>query len=257
MTDKQKKVRAYFEEQGCTLLEDYTHSMSKMRWLCPQGHENSTSWNNFSHSTRPRRCAVCNNRYRRSLEEIRQLFVDRGCEFLDEEFKGIHHNHRYRCKCGKEATISLAAFHHQGQHCKECGLASLPRGDRHHAWVEDREQLARRQSFRKRIYKMLRKTRLKTNTAKVSRTEEMLGYTHEELRAHIEGHSNWPLVKDQDWHLDHIYPIQAFLDREITDVKLINCLENLRPISQRENNEKKDKYDEAAFDVWLASKVAV
>lgn len=45
--------------------------------------------------------------------------------------------------------------------------------------------------------------------------------------------------------------MQAFLDNGITDVKLINKLENLQPITQAENNKKKDKYDQGEFIEWL------
>jgi len=81
-----------------------------------------------------------------------------------------------------------------------------------------------------------------------------LGYTSEELREHIYNHSNWEKVKDGDWHLDHIFPIQAFIEYNIKDLKLINCLENLQPLTKKDNLKKHDKYDEKEFEEWLIGK---
>ena len=72
-----------------------------------------------------------------------------------------------------------------------------------------------------------------------------------ELQEHIKNDPNWVGVKDEDWHIDHFWPIQAFVDHGINDMALINCLENLRPITQRENNIKSGKYDEKKFLKWL------
>ncbi len=70
--------------------------------------------------------------------------------------------------------------------------------------------------------------------------------------SHIQAHSNWPLIKDTDWHLDHIFPVKAFVERGITDISLICCLKNLQPLSSEENMVKGDRYDSAAFEQWLA-----
>jgi len=63
-----------------------------------------------------------------------------------------------------------------------------------------------------------------------------------------------PKVKDGDWHLDHIFPINAFVEHDITDISVINALDNLRPVSQKENNSKHAKYDKKKFRKWLESK---
>lgn len=47
---------------------------------------------------------------------------------------------------------------------------------------------------------------------------------------------------------------KAFLDYGIKDMKLINCLENLQLLTQKENRVKNCKYDASAFENWLQSK---
>ena len=62
-----------------------------------------------------------------------------------------------------------------------------------------------------------------------AKMDELLGYTQEELRQHIKNHPNWNLVKNEKWHLDHIFPFKAFFEYKIYDTKLINSLENIFP----------------------------
>ena len=51
-----------------------------------------------------------------------------------------------------------------------------------------------------------------------------------------------------------IMRIHAFLEHEITDVKLINSLDNLQPLLAKENSKKNNKYDKDLFLVWLQIK---
>lgn len=49
------------------------------------------------------------------------------------------------------------------------------------------------------------------------------------------------------WHLDHMFPIKAFADYKISDIKLINALDNLQPLSEADNLIKADKYSAEEF----------
>jgi len=82
-----------------------------------------------------------------------------------------------------------------------------------------------------------------------------LGFSHLELKVHIESHHNWDLVKNGEWHIDHIFPLKAFFKNRIYDVKIINCLENLQPLSNVENSKKGDEYCEIEFNLFLESKL--
>jgi hypothetical protein len=128
------------------------------------------------------------------------------------------------------------------------------RGSGHPQWIADRGQLKLKQHFRKKCYKMVQSTLGAVGKQKVGHTSDMLGYGPKELQEHIINHPNWNKVKNGKWHVDHIFPIQAFVDAGITDVRLINCLENLQPLSQADNNIKHAKYNRAKFLRWLNSK---
>lgn len=110
-----------------------------------------------------------------------------------------------------------------------------------------------RNLFPKKCYKALRTCYQYLGETKRDRAHKLLGYSPRQLQDHIQNHPNWLLVKDEDWHLDHIFPIIAFLDAGIRDVSLMCCLENLQPLAGQANMQKNDSYDPILFESWLKS----
>lgn len=76
-----------------------------------------------------------------------------------------------------------------------------------------------------------------TGERKSRTTEAMLGYSADQLRIHIESQfkpgMSWE-NRDQ-WHIDHIIPINVMIKEGITCPKKINALSNLRPLWAYEN----------------------
>ena len=84
-------------------------------------------------------------------------------------------------------------------------------------------------------------TSLKTGT-KTKKTEELLGYSIQELKEHLEkqfepwmtweNHGLTATQPCQTWHIDHIIPINTFHIEEPGDAEFTKCwsLENLRPL---------------------------
>lgn len=62
------------------------------------------------------------------------------------------------------------------------------------------------------------------------------------------------MVKDGEWHLDHVFPIAAFVENGIKDMAIINALDNLQPLEGRKNITKGDTYDRTVFFEWLGLK---
>jgi Uri superfamily endonuclease len=87
--------------------------------------------------------------------------------------------------------------------------------------------------------------------AKGKNTRSILGYHYGELKNRIQNHSNWKNVKNKKWHIDHVFPIKAFLDFGIKDMKIINALDNLQPLEASDNMKKNDKYNVNNFKQWL------
>lgn len=74
------------------------------------------------------------------------------------------------------------------------------------------------------------------------RTEVILGYTREELVSHLERQflkgMSWE--NHGEWHIDHIVPVNHFVEIGEQDPSVVNCLSNLRPIWAHENYSKND-----------------
>ena len=73
-----------------------------------------------------------------------------------------------------------------------------------------------------------------------AKCEDLLEYTHEDLRVHLERQflkgMSWE--NRNEWHIDHITPISYYLKNGVTDPKIINCLSNLRPMWAKDNMSK-------------------
>jgi hypothetical protein len=241
-----EEVAKYFEDQGCKLLGEYTGAMKSMEYQCSCGRLSKMSWNNF---TKGKRCGWCGERrnFKYTFEEVKEIFSKHGCELLDKEYKNHNEPLNYLCKCGTEAMISLSAVMHQKQHCKKCGIEKY-RISRTKPDSKNKKKI----SYKYR--KSLKRTLLALKLNKTDYSHKMLGYTAKELYEHITNHPNWDSVKDADWQLDHIFPVDAFIKHGITDIKLINGLDNLQPLSKEENRIKSNHCDDVEFSEWLGVK---
>jgi len=84
---------------------------------------------------------------------------------------------------------------------------------------------------------MLKRVLSITGKKKSGKTEECMGYTASDLRAHIEAQFSDGMSWDNhgDWHIDHIDPVASMVARGVADPKEINALSNLRPLWAYDN----------------------
>ncbi len=75
------------------------------------------------------------------------------------------------------------------------------------------------------------------------RTFDMLGYTQQELRAHIEKQflNGMGWHNANEWHIDHIIPSSRFDLSDAKQVRAAWALTNLRPLWALDNVKKSDK----------------
>ena len=106
-------------------------------------------------------------------------------------------------------------------------------------------------SIQRRVYSMMRNCYKSTKKEKTDRSHKVLGYSPADLLKHLESFSDWKHLRNKKWHLDHKFPIIAFIRKGITDISKICCLENLQPLSGTANCKKNDSYDEEEFETWL------
>jgi hypothetical protein len=183
-------------------------------------------------------------------------FSERGCKLIENEYKNASTKMKAICKCGNIFHISWNNLRHN-RLCNLCGkerIRSAISGNKHYAWIEDREEAKLRRMFSSRCRAHLQRALKRIGSKKESKTYDMLGYNSKELQHHIVNHPNWNRVKNKNWHIDHVFPVKAFNDYKVHDIKLINCLENLQPVDGKLNLRKNGKYDSKEFERWLKNK---
>jgi hypothetical protein len=248
-------VANYFKSAGCDLLEtSYVNNHTPMQYRCNCGNVSKISFSHFKEGKRCRSCGVkkLSVAQKFSFDYVNDYFRNNGCVLLSEDYINQTAKLSYICVCGNKSTISFKNFK-RGVRCRECYLVSN-KGSGNPRWKQDREKLKFDKSLKSRFRRCLRATLTAIKKPKKRSTDCLLGYTPGELENHILSHPNWVRCKNTNWHLDHIFPIEAFVQRNIHDVKLINCLDNLQPLPAKENLTKYTTYDSTEFDLWLKSK---
>lgn len=253
------KIKKEVEARGCIFISnEYKSGRNTIRYICKCGSERKCKLNNFRLSERCRECFYKDLAL--DFEFVKNYFSENGCELLEKEYKNARKKLKYRCSCGKESEICFCSFKN-GNRCRECGnkkvsewLSKNWQKESHPRWIKDREAKRINDAFCDKCRFMVKRTLQLFEQAKTSRTEEILGYKFADLKSCIESHKNWNRVKNKDWHIDHIFPLKAFVDYGILDVRLANCLDNLQPMLGHDNISKSAKYDRSSFEDWLRSK---
>ena len=225
---------------------------------CKCGNQRACMLKNFRNSPR---CRICLHRdLALDFNFVKKYFEKNGCELLEKEYENARKKLKYKCSCGRVSKICFYGFKN-GNRCRKCcgekmsiWLSKNRKGSNNPRWIEDRQQKKINDLFSNRCRGVLRRTLKRFNKNKESKTEKILGYKMSDLKLHIENHANWPKVKDDNWHIDHVFPLKAFIDYDILDVGLANSLENLQPMLGNENISKSAKYDSKYFENWLKSK---
>lgn len=109
-----------FKSRKCVLLEsEYINAHTKIRYICANGHETDTTWNNFSKS---HGCLECSGKKRLSLQYIQSEFEKIGFTLLSD-YKTAKSDIRYVCNKGHERTTTWDTFR-SSLSCPVClGLA--------------------------------------------------------------------------------------------------------------------------------------
>lgn len=87
---------------------------------------------------------------------------------------------------------------------------------------------------------------------KESSTFETLGYGPSELKSHLEANFIDGMSWDNHgsgWEVDHKIPITRYLEQGVTDLRIINSLENLLPMWSEHNKEKGNKTLEEYYEM--------
>jgi hypothetical protein len=181
-----------------------------------------------------RKCGFCQNVFTpKRVRDTEQIFCTVQCsaEFFKAE-------NRQKTKDIRSSVINK---------CKLCEHEFTPEKTLRQIYCSKRC----RQYIPKKIHTVMQRMYNKMGTTKTDHSSDVLGYSPDDLLARLQQCSNWDDLKDKDWHLDHIFPIKAFLEHNIRDIKLICCLDNLQPLPGEDNCKKNGSYVKADFEKWL------
>lgn len=243
-----ENVKSIVESHGFVLLEkSYINNNEKMKVICVCGNQTEMRLSNLQRGTKCRNCmAKFNSENNRTKDdEIKEICEKNSCKLILSWIKCKKTRIKYICKCGKESEAYLTNFKRY-PNCKKCGSLKIS-GAMCHMYDPDREAVKLRKRFRKMCGQHIKRFMEATGQSKTRHTHELLGYTPQQLQDHILNHPDYEKCKDKVWHVDHIFPIKAFIDHNILDIKKINALENLRPMLGPENVSKADSYNKEEF----------
>lgn len=247
-----ENVKDIFESHGFKLLsQEYKTNNTKMDAICACGEITAIRLSDVQYGRKCQKCkAKKSSEHNRTPEDdIAKLCDDHNCRFIRSWIENKKTRIEYVCKCGRVAEAQLCNFK-RFPNCWECGKLKKS-GENCYMYDPDREAVAMRKRFRKMCGQHIHRFMKATGQKKTRRTHELLGYRPIDLQNHILNHPDYKLCIGNEWHVDHYFPIQAFLDHNILDLKIINRLDNLRPMLGPENLQKADAYDEKEFAEWL------
>lgn len=244
-----EEAKSIFEQNGFKLLEkEYISNRIPMRCICVCGNEAQMRLQDITRGVKCQKYCMrilISNALKTKDDKIKKICEDNGCQFIKSWIHKRRTRLKYICKCGNEWEAYLCNFK-RFPNCKKCGNLKVS-GENCYMYDPDREAVRLRKRFRKMCGQYIKRFMDATGQRKTRHTHELLGYTPEQLQEHILNHPDYIKVKDGEWHVDHIMPIQAFLDHNILDLKIINSLDNLRPMAGVENISKADVYDKEEF----------
>ena len=126
-------IKQEIEKEGYILLstdEDYINNTSKLKMICPEGHECKISWGNFKQGRRCRECAVKDKakKQRTDFSIIQKAFEKEGYILLskEEEYENKDSKLLYLCNKGHKNITNWSNFN-SGCRCPKC---NSPKGER-------------------------------------------------------------------------------------------------------------------------------
>ncbi len=163
-------------------------------------------------------------------------YCSRSCWLSSQEYRDMR-------KMKKEEIYSKSSASLKGrvipQHTRDAVSLATRKlvGPLHHAWNHDRDEQRKKRQASRLYYGLLGRVLKRSLTQKEQRTEEILGYSCVQLRAHLESQfvdgMSWENQGKGGWHVDHIRPICTFPLE--TSPSVVNALSNLRPLWEKEN----------------------
>lgn len=200
---------------------------------------------------------------RNSCKECIKSF---GVEYRERNKEAIQEKKRKDYLKDPEKVISRASRHQKEKPEMARARKSAWR-DKHRERVnaEKREKYHTKMKFDPRdkvessARGMLRRVLKLAKKEKTGKTFEVLGYSYDQFRDHMESLFEEGMTWDNngEWHLDHIVPVSELLNLGIDCPKVINQLKNLRPVWAFDNLSRNYRFDLAPCGYGVSHKTIV
>ncbi|QVQ57038.1 hypothetical protein ELBI_33 [Anabaena phage Elbi] len=103
--------------EGYTMLSTYKSINRPFKFICPNGHRNSISLNNWN---RGRRCFQCSKNYKYRNDGASSFFAKYGYTIIGGEYKNNRSPITYTCEQGHTNTVTLSALKFSNTTCPFC-----------------------------------------------------------------------------------------------------------------------------------------
>lgn len=223
---------------------NYINTHTKIHVICSCGNLTEMLFNNIK---KGHKCQECSGNKKFNIIYIKKYFKNEGYICTSDKYINKDSKLDYICLNGHTGSISFGNFKN-GHRCMKCRDIKNS-GSNNRMWNPNREQVELNKKIHIKSISLLKNCLKSLELKKNSKTEEMLGYTKKQLLEHLQKDPNFDKWKEDsyNWHIDHIFPIKAFVENNIKDPKIINNLDNLRIISRKENRKKSDNYNKELF----------
>uniref|UniRef100_UPI0033419317 hypothetical protein n=1 Tax=Prochlorothrix hollandica TaxID=1223 RepID=UPI0033419317 len=116
----QEQVQQSFEAEGYQLLDQYNHNKRRLRFICPNDHKYSISWDNWNSGSR---CAIC-SKHVITRKQVRDAFEAEGYSLITQYQRKNTQKLIFVCPEGHQHSITWADFQ-AGCRCAKCNKPTV------------------------------------------------------------------------------------------------------------------------------------
>lgn len=112
-----EEIKDLFEVEGYILISnEYTNTLSKLHYICPNGHKHYITLKKWLVG---QRCPMCKGKISYSLNDIREIFFKEGYTILSKEYNNSNTILDYVCPNGHKHTTTFKNWK-KGRRCPYC-----------------------------------------------------------------------------------------------------------------------------------------
>lgn len=268
-----EQIKERLTKYGFTYLEGEYKGIhkSRLKVSCRCGNPFIISLINLDGKhTGCRACCLRQNGkdHRYTLDEVRSIFAQYGCELITENYEGCYQKLKFKCKCGTLSEKTLTQIMSSQIGCRSCACRRMsekalkrclmvPRKTKEEKQEKVRVRLRERRkddvefrivtTLRNRVKSVLRKNMTKPSDFSLN----LIGCSPRKLKEHLESlfqpGMTWNNYGFRGWHIDHILPCASFDLTKPEEQNKCFYYTNLQPLWAKDNLKKSSTLPDGRF----------